>query len=758
MRNELKKDLEERIATELHKLSDIAFLKEISIDSYFDEAVSILYLYTRVSKVYKRGNKKLVCFTEVCATIGRKIMALNGLKRDSLKATRAGAFFIYTFDKFGILEIYMERLKQDKFTYRIRVLKENKMRAVWKRTIGASKEKLPSNRPYAPWVSATHEETGTKLVKTESLATLNYLSPKTHPMVFKTINKAQNTGWLINSKILEIQRWAFKEHKEVFNDIWKQVNPTAKRSKILETETIFEIAEKVKGRNPFYHLYFYDFRGRKYCTTAYLHEQGADTARGLLLRHDRKEIGLGGFNWLLISLANNWGNELKTGEKTDKLPLKEKIKWAKTREATLLTFAENPKERTGWMKADKPWQFLAACFELRKLRIWQARYGQHPSDIFQDYSYKSHLEVFIDGTINGNQHLAALTRDETVAPLVNLCPSDKFQDLYLIIGGHVWESIAKECEKMSKEERTRLNEIIDILLKRKMAYKAMSDKERKENKDFVHEARVMHCDDIKKAAPLFWNRIHSDKERRKIVKRNVMTISYGSTEYGMGTQQIDDACKHGIELLEFMERSWGVYMGRKAFSACGTHMAKSMELLALFKSIGFKADQTERKEGEKGVPLAWTVPITHFPVIQYYVEAEVKKKWVQYGPPKGTKLKSNHYENTLQLNISFTEIKKFSGGHQEAGIAPNIVHSLDAAHLMIIVNKCDFNVTTIHDAFGCLLADMPILYKVAREAFVELYEKEPLFNLLEQLGVSRTKAPRGRFNIREVLESPFSFS
>jgi len=126
MRNELKKDLEERIATELHKLSDIAFLKEISIDSYFDEAVSILYLYTRVSKVYKRGNKKLVCFTEVCATIGRKIMALNGLKRDSLKATRAGAFFIYTFDKFGILEIHMERLKQDKFTYRIRVLKKTK--------------------------------------------------------------------------------------------------------------------------------------------------------------------------------------------------------------------------------------------------------------------------------------------------------------------------------------------------------------------------------------------------------------------------------------------------------------------------------------------------------------------------------------------------------------------------------------------------------------------------------------------------------
>ena len=44
-------------------------------------------------------------------------------------------------------------------------------------------------------------------------------------------------------------------------------------------------------------------------------------------------------------------------------------------EEILLSYAENPKVNQGWMSADSPWQFLAACIELKKLREWQ--YNEH---------------------------------------------------------------------------------------------------------------------------------------------------------------------------------------------------------------------------------------------------------------------------------------------------------------------------------------------------------------------------------------------
>ena len=86
------------------------------------------------------------------------------------------------------------------------------------------------------------------------------------------------------------------------------------------------------------------------------------------------------------------------------------------------------------MKADKPWQFLAACFEFKKLRAWQklpSAYKEHD----ELYGYESHLECYIDGSNNGWQHLAAMSKDKQAGTLVSLVPTPIQKDLGKRWGG-----------------------------------------------------------------------------------------------------------------------------------------------------------------------------------------------------------------------------------------------------------------------------------------------------------------------------------
>ena len=219
-----------------------------------------------------------------------------------------------------------------------------------------------------------------------------------------------------------------------------------------EAKAILEIAERFVDKT-FYHLYYYDFRGRKYAATAYLHEQGSDPAKGMLLREDKKPITEAGFIWLMISIASNWAGDAGREDKakTDKIPLEERYFWAVDNEELLLSYAKSPRVNKGWMDADKPWQFIAACFELERFRTWQLFMEGTPD--YNEYGYESHLECYIDGSNNGSQHLAALTRDEITAPHVNLTPSVLPGDLYKYVADNVWRRLDTMLSKMSETEK-----------------------------------------------------------------------------------------------------------------------------------------------------------------------------------------------------------------------------------------------------------------------------------------------------------------
>ena len=231
---------------------------------------------------------------------------------------------------------------------------------------------------------------------------------------------------------------------------------------------------------------------------------------------------------------------------------------------------------------------------------------------------------------------------------------------------------------------------------------------------------------------------------------NVMTLPYGGTPYGLGQQIIKDSKKHGIDLLLYLEHKWGSFLGREVYETCKIYLKRPMQLLSIFEEAGAKAE-------EEGRFLSWTVPLTNFPVVQDYTEGKVRKIYVQYGPPKGVRKSTGYYENTYQLAICYIEDLVPSKGRQSIGASPNSIHSLDAAHLMLTDDRCDFHITTIHDSFGALLPDMPALYRETRESFVGLYEADPLTSLMNDIGGDMKRVTLGTLDITLFRDSEYGF-
>jgi DNA-directed RNA polymerase len=109
---------------------------------------------------------------------------------------------------------------------------------------------------------------------------------------------------------------------------------------------------------------------------------------------------------------------------------------------------------------------------------------------------------------------------------------------------------------------------------------------------------------------------------------------------------------------------------------------------------------------------------------------------------------------------------------QSSGIAPNFVHSCDAAHMMLTVVRAKQagidNFAMIHDSFGTTAGDVEQLYHTVREAFCEMYgEVEVLESfreeIVQQLSVKNIEklSPlplKGTLDLSQIVESRYCFA
>lgn len=599
-----------------------------------------------------------------------------------------------------------------------------------------------------------------QLIRVGSRKALERYNDVYMPDVYSAVNTIQNTAWKINKKVLavinEIIRWeecpvgkvpSMNPNKptqvteeEVADPIllkaWKRNasaiyrKEKARVSRRMSMEFMVEQANKFSAFKAIWFPYNMDWRGRVYAVSMF-NPQGDDMTKGVLTLAKGKPIGEEGFYWLQIHGANCAGTLIEgTSTKTDKATFKQRLKWVADHHEEILACAKDPLGCTWWAKMDSPFCFLAFCFEYAGV----AHHG---------LTYNCSLPLAFDGSCSGIQHFSAMLRDEIGGAAVNLIPSEVVQDIYSIV-----------AEKVNE----RLRE--DAINGTPNAVEVVANKKTGEMTEVLKQGTLKLAEQ--------WLAFGVTRD---VTKRSVMTLAYGSKEYGFRDQVLGDTIMPAIDagkgdMFTVNPNQAAGYMAKCIWDAVSATVVAAVEAMKWLQSAAklLAAEVKDKKTKEvlrKSCAVHWTTP-DGFPCWQEYRKRDFSRLNLMFLG-----------EFRLQPTINTGKDIGLDAAKQESGIAPNFVHSQDGSHLrMTIKHAADAygveSFAVIHDSFGTIPADAGNLFKAVRESMVNTYENNDVLadfyaQFADQLHESQLdKMPplpaKGNLDIRAILKSDFAFA
>lgn len=506
---------------------------------------------------------------------------------------------------------------------------------------------------------------------------------KVNSFVFKVMLDAWNTGEAI-AKIPPANPTSQKVHEEPSSaepkarQKWiRAVRDAENQRSGLKSQRCFQNFQLEVARaylnETFYFPHNCDFRGRAYPMAPFLNHMGADNARGLLLFAQGKELTDSGLWWLKIHIANVYGY--------DKASFEERLRFTENHLDEICDSVNNPLDgKRWWLKAEDPWQCLAACKELKAAL-----------DLPDPTRYICQLAIHQDGTCNGLQHYAALGGDVVGAQQVNLEPGDRPSDIYTAVAEMVKEEIAHEAAQGDALAQ-QLN------------------------------GRVT----------------------RKVVKQTVMTNVYGVTFVGAKRQvlkQLDELMPDLPDTFGLNRLAASSYVAKKIFKSLSTMFNGAHDIqywltdCAARISDSISAEQIDYIEREaKGERLPnqfklkslkgrkddllsfkssviWTTPLK-MPVVQPYRKASTRR------------IDTNLQSITIMHRSDADPIHKVK---QLQAFPPNFIHSLDATHMFLTALKCHevgLTFASIHDSFWTHAGDVNTMNRIIRDAFIRMHSED----------------------------------
>ena len=478
-------------------------------------------------------------------------------------------------------------------------------------------------------------------------------------------------------------------------------------SKFFEYNQVVNKA-KLVGNKTFYQEVSCDYRGRVYYAESFLEFQGSDLARSLFLFANKKRVDERGYYWLAVHAAACYNqsftiNQLKDygfgtdyitylqeeGLDTisvDKMTLDDRVLWVKKNLEFVINTART---KTIHQDAEKPYSFLAVCIEIA---------AYHKAKILKQ-DYMSGFPVPIDGSNNGWQHLAAMSKDKQAGTLVSLVPTPIQKDFYV--------AVAKDLIKLMPE---------------------------------WFESKQMPMKHIRKG----------------IAKRGSMTRAYSAGKQRIAKNMYDDCHVEGFTVKYNITEDDTNLLATNLIRAINTVCSGPLKTTKFLQKIAEHELNHDRNH------LTWHTP-SGFPVVyKAYLQHERKQRGTIKGIQGNKDGRVMHVIKVDVLNKETGERVPCRRSFA-SGISPNVVHSYDAAHMANTIVAFNGSFAAVHDSFSTHASEVDFLQEVTKQTFIAQYDVDNFFDILQDtLMLNRNtfsydQPELGDLDVSQVIDSKYFF-
>lgn len=148
--------------------------------------------------------------------------------------------------------------------------------------------------------------------------------------------------------------------------------------------------------------------------------------------------------------------------------------------------------------------------------------------------------------------------------------------------------------------------------------------------------------------------------------------------------------------------------------------------------------------------LTWTTPAGFEVIYENYHQDQVKFA----NRIRGIGNVQDKVKHTVKLASAIPDRRGFM-----CGISPNFIHSQDASHMQIVIDRFDGLFGAVHDSFSTHACDVDTMLDITKDVFIEMYDCENYFDDIEcRLKASAEQPELGVLNIIDVKSSSYFFA
>ena len=219
-----------------------------------------------------------------------------------------------------------------------------------------------------------------------------------------------------------------------------------------------------------------------------------------------------------------------------------------------------------------------------------------------------------------------------------------------------------------------------------------------------------------------------------------MTFSYSVTKYGMVQQLVEVYRERCANNAPTDANAW--YLAGLIEDVAKELLPRPAAAMEYIRGLA-------AREAEKDQPLRWTSP-TGFPCRNAYYRPNVR---VVHLECRG---------EYCRLSVGDGFKPGILKGDAMDAAAPNFVHSLDASHLIRVVNAATAagitSMATVHDSFACVAPQASELRQIILREFAAMYEQDMLDKLRKSARSSQPPPRKGTLDPKEVLNADYAVS